>query len=363
MHHWDERFQWGQKAKILLDEGGIRSAGFQAADRPHLHRHYPLLVPAVEAHVARLAGGFGQERAVKAIFPCLFAALVLVLHAALRSRLAEGTALAITLLFAALPPFHASTLIQGGSAHTGFADVPLAAFGLAALVLLLEAGRPEAGPLSGDGENRSRALVIAAGLCGGFALLAKPEGIAVAAGTVLAAGLAVRAEGLRSRLRYAAMALLAVAPLAVPQAALTFLVPTTGTVGFTADEAYLARLSIAGLGQGASANLPSALRAMAAAPFSLRWALFGLFPLAALGLRRPSGRRPGDPPATLVALPLIVLPLAADLLAYTFTGSDIAWHLTVSLDRLWMQVVAPVILCAAFAAGTPDDRTGAPARN
>ena len=48
----------------------------------------------------------------------------------------------------------------------------------------------------------------------------------------------------------------------------------------------------------------------------------------------------------LLALVLLV-PLAADLLAFTLTGSDIRWHLAVALDRLWIQVLAPVFLIIA----------------
>ena len=41
---------------------------------------------------------------------------------------------------------------------------------------------------------------------------------------------------------------------------------------------------------------------------------------------------------------LLLLPMAADLVAFTLTGSEITWHLAVALDRVWIQVLGPVFL-------------------
>jgi hypothetical protein len=333
MHHWDERFQWTYKAKILLHEGGITGPSFQERNRPHLHRRYPLALPALEAQMARLAGGFSQERAVKGLFPVFFIGLLLTVHAALRQRLRAGPAALLTSLLAALPPLHLATRIQGGPIHTGFADLPLAAMA-AALALCLVPG-------AGTGAEKAAPAWPAAALFAGLAFAVKPEGVAFfIAGLLVAAAAALRPEsrpGLGRGL--AAGALLAL--LSLPVVALHFAVPSEGTVGYSGDENYLSRLAPQALASGLAANLPEALAAMATAPFTPRWAFHGvLLPgalLSAIVLRR---RQPGS---HLLAL-LIALPLAADLLAFTLTGSEIRWHLGVALDRLLLQVTPLVII-------------------
>jgi hypothetical protein len=367
MHHWDERFQWAYKGKILLAEGGIHGPTFQEPDRPHLHRRYPLLLPALEAHLARLAGGFHQERIVKALFPLFFVGFLLVTHAALRSRLAALPALLLTALLAALPPLHHATRIQGGPVHTGFADLPLAAWLAAAtLVLLPLLPRPRgrladrcSTPLSGEGPRYAGRAPGLVAFFAGLAFLTKPEGAAVLLSVVLVAALATlrhrrsaRVDGQRQRpsgqsgpagsfapwIVAAAVLLLVV----LPQIVLIVEAPTVGTVGDTGDEDYLARLRPARLAEGLRNNLAPALAAIIAAPFTFRWAFFGLLPLAGASLALLSRRRGGH-----LLLLLVLGPLAADLLAFVLTGSDVRWHLAVALDRLWMQVLSPVFVIIA----------------
>ncbi len=302
MHHWDERFQWTYKAKILLNEGGVTGPSFQDRDRPHLHRRYPLALPALEAQLARLAGGFSQERAVKGLFPVFFLGLLLTVHGGLRQRLGPGPAALLTALLAALPPLHMATRIQGGPIHTGFADLPLAALA-AALALCL---------VPGAGAAKTTPAWPAAALFAGLAFTVKPEGVVfLLAGLLVAAATMLRPEsrpGWRRGLAAAAVLVL----LILPVLALHATVPTVGTVGYSGDENYLARLAPQALANGMRTNLPEALAAMAAAPFTPHWAFYGLLPLgallSALALRL---RRPGS---HLLAV-LIVLPLAADLLA------------------------------------------------
>jgi len=333
MHHWDERFQWSYKAKILLHEGGLHGPSFQEADRPHLHRRYPLLLPAVEAHTARLAGGFAQERAVKGLFPIFFVGLLLSLHAALRQRLCVDAAWIPVALCAALPPFHLATRIQGGAIHSGFADMPVAALATA-LALCLVPG------LSATGE-RLRPAWGAAGLFAGLLFAIKPEGAAFLAAALVIAALTLRHPALRPSRRQMMLAGLAAGVCILAVLALHGSVPTEGTVGYTGDENYLGRLTPAALATGLRTNLPVAAAAMVAAPFSTRWSLFGLLPVAALItgliLRRGTG-------GSHLLILLIVLPLAADLLAFTLTGSEVRWQMTVALDRLWMQVAPLLIL-------------------
>ena len=333
MHHWDERFQWTYKAKILLHEGGITGPSFQDRDRPHLHRRYPLALPALEAQLARLAGGFSQERAVKGLFPVFFLGLLLTVHAALRQRLGPGPAALLTSLLAALPPLHLATRIQGGPIHTGFADLPLAALA-AALALCLVPG-------AGAGGKKTAPAWPAAALFAGLAFALKPEGVVfLMAALLVAAASTLRPESRPGLGRGLAAAVL-LALLILPVVALHVAVPTVGTVGYSGDENYLARLAPQALAGGLRTNLPEALAAMAAAPFTPHWVFYGVLPLGALltalvlRLRRPGSH--------LLAL-LIALPLAADLLAFTLTGSEIRWHLGVALDRLLLQVTPLIII-------------------
>lgn len=333
MHHWDERFQWAYKAKILLHEGGINGPSFQDLDRPHLHRRYPLALPALEAQLARLAGGFSQERAVKGLFPVFFLGLVLTVHGALRQRLGSGPAALLTALLAALPPLHLATRIQGGPIHTGFADLPLAALA-AALALCLVPG-------TGASGGKASPAWVAGALFAGLAFAVKPEGVVFLVAALLVAAATILRPGSRPGWRRGSAAAVLLTLLILPVVALHVAVPTVGTVGYSGDENYLARLAPQALASGVRNNLPEALAAMATAPFTGRWAFYGVLPLAALltalALRlRPTGSH-------LLAL-LIALPLAADLLAFTVTGSNIRWHLGVALDRLLLQVAPLVII-------------------
>jgi hypothetical protein len=367
MHHWDERFQWAYKGKILLEEGGITGPSFQEADRPHLHRRYPLLLPGLEAHLARLAGGFQQERAVKALFPLFFAGFLLVTHGALRTRLPGPQALLLTTLLAALPPLHHAARIQGGPAHTGFADLPLGAFLAAATLALLPFL-----PANHVSDPETRRLRFPAGalpaitLFAGLAYLTKPEGVAILLAVLVTAALAAWSwpwNGIRPGQRQApvgtgtkrgvarpasgvaralAAAALVLLFLLLPRLLLGLSVPTTGTVGYTGDEDYLGRLEPGALVAGLKNNFLPALLALAAAPFSPRWAFFGLLPLAGL-----LAIRKWRPWRAHLLLLLVVLPLAADLLAFVVTGSQVRWHLAVALDRLWMQLLSPAFVIMA----------------
>ncbi|MFQ5719863.1 MAG: hypothetical protein ACE5IK_09980 [Acidobacteriota bacterium] len=349
MVHWDERFQWAYKAKVLLAEGGINGPTFQDADRPHLHRHYPLLIPALEAHVARLAGGFGQERAVKALFPLFLAGLLLVVYGASRQVLPPWLALLVTATLAALPPLHHATRTQGGPAHTGFADLPLAAFMAATATALAlwqdhrgSGSRPDISPYP---------FALLAALHAGYALLTKPEGVVGAAAVfIVIAVLATRLgrEGVvapvpwRQRLAPAGVSLAILVTLSVPRLVIATTVPDAGTVGFTGDAAYLSRLAGPGLATALGANLVPAVEALVSAPFTRRWSGIGWLPLLGL-LAAPALRRR---PSHLLSL-LLGLPLAADLAAFTLTGSQIEWHLSVALDRVWIQLLGVLFIIIA----------------
>ncbi len=111
----------------------------------------------------------------------------------------------------------------------------------------------------------------------------------------------------------------------------------------------MSRLSGPALLAGARLNLVPAATAMLAAPFSLRWACIGLLPL--LGLVLAAMRRQRFRAAEHGLALLLLVPLAADLLAFTVTGSEVRWHLAVALDRLWLQVAPLMILIAGGQAG------------
>jgi hypothetical protein len=340
MLHWDERFTWAFKAKIVFHSGTAFDPAFLDPERFHVWRGYPLLVPYVEAFVAWAVGAF-DERAIKLVFPVFFFALVGLFAAELRPRIGPGPAAFSALLLAALPAFAVRRVEEGGTFFSGYADLPLAAYALAA-VLLLQRFRAAC----------RRSDLLLAGACLAFAVLTKRDGriFLVAAGAI-AVVLALRRElGPRALVLVSVVLAVVLAPFEIFAA----LLPPDPNPDASYLELLHANVFLDRLFDGA---VTARYLGRLASP---DWGCIGvLLPLAA-ALAYARGR------AALVVRewPVLVLgavPFAAYLVAFHVTPYDPAWHMDVALDRLLSQFV-PLWAFAAAAFLFPASPVSAPPR-
>ncbi|MFO1092323.1 MAG: hypothetical protein U0992_03285 [Planctomycetaceae bacterium] len=126
---WDERAIFGIKSKVLFTDGTIDSPILADPDFAQGHPRYPLLIPLAETHVYLLLGRI-DDRWSKAVFPLLFAGLVVTFAGVLSRRFGSGTGWLWALLLATLPvlsPYELGFI-------TGQGDAPVACYhGLAVL--------------------------------------------------------------------------------------------------------------------------------------------------------------------------------------------------------------------------------------
>ena len=127
MRCFDDRAKWSHKAKIIYSEGRVRTDNFTDAARLHIDRRYPLSLPFLEATIHLAMGQFDDKR-VKIIFPIFMAAILLLLFSSGRLFSSRSGALLFTLAYAAIPFLSISPIEEGGSADTGYADLPLSFF-------------------------------------------------------------------------------------------------------------------------------------------------------------------------------------------------------------------------------------------
>lgn len=178
---WDVRSFWGLKAKSIQRHGTFRNPDFTESERPHPHARYPLLGPSVHAWI-QAATGSHDGRAIRLTMACFFAASLAVVLAALRERVPERWALALTAVFSTTP---AVLTAESGGAASGYFDYPLSIFFLIACVELR--GWIE------EGDRRAAWAAAFAIACLGQV---KDEGVAMSATLLLAgAPLAFRTGG------------------------------------------------------------------------------------------------------------------------------------------------------------------------
>lgn len=126
---WDERAIFGIKSKALFTDGTLFSPALDHADFVQGHPRYPLLIPLAETHVYLLLGRI-DDRWSKAVFPLLFAGLVLTYAGVLSRRFGQGAGWLFALLLATTPllaPYELGFI-------TGQGDAPVACYhGLAVL--------------------------------------------------------------------------------------------------------------------------------------------------------------------------------------------------------------------------------------
>jgi hypothetical protein len=352
MEGFDARYIWGFKAKVLAHEHTLYAPPFLDPTWPHLHRGYPAGIAWLESIPAVVAGTF-DDRALKLLFPWFLVSLALTVYGGARRELScsRARALVWAALVACLPPFFWHP--EGGTAHDGYTDLPLAASYAAAAVTLLAWLRSPS----------MRALLttaLLAALCGYL----KREGQLLAA--LLLAVIVVRswrARDWRSPLAFAAVLALLWLPhfaflRALPE-------PEAMTVRPPADEDYLALIRERGLGE-ILAQLPAALVGVARVPFARDSGGFGFLAIAVGLMAFVARARSGAPRVARGHLYLLAYLTAAPLLVYaaafaTRPFETVQTHVGAASTRLWMHVVGPLFLLLACL-NTPGDQPSNPSR-
>jgi hypothetical protein len=311
---WDGVMTWEQKARLAWLSGGGLPLHYLAQPYRY-HANYPLLVPMLEAWVYGWLGHMDQVL-VKVVFAgFLLAVLWLLATAAGRLGLSAGWSVA-----AALLPLCVPRLVLGeGSATSGYADFPLAAFYLACIVYLVEYVR----------EDRRGALRAAGVLAAGLPWI-KQEGVILWACVALFAVVIARRRGHASTLLWVIVPGLAVivgwrAVLAIAHAA--------RDAGFLPVEAATLWRNLPRVGLVAAAAWSRATGG--------EWSL--LWPVAAVS-SAAAWRLPASRPVAALLLAAVAVPSAIYSTIYIFSATDPAWHIATSLSRLMIQVSLPALL-------------------
>jgi hypothetical protein len=162
---YDDRFQWAQKARIMLHEGTVWSPSFLDPLTIQMHPSYPLLIPSLEAALAVWGGGF-NDHAIKVLFPWLFGA-GLVLFATSLERLGVRSGSRVAALAAMLIPYFCGYGIarDNAAAFTAYPDLIMTVWLLGSVVMFVQA----------DHERRLPALALSL-VFAALACLTKAEG-------------------------------------------------------------------------------------------------------------------------------------------------------------------------------------------
>ncbi len=330
--NWDAWAVWDLKVRAMLNEGGI-PFGFLADSRYQFaHHEYPPGLPALQSFLALWAGGAGEGllRLVSPLYLATLAALSSGLAGELGlSRFRWPLAAAVVTLPAAVA--------QGSS---GYADLPVACWMAAGLLLVLRA-------------RRGAVPWWTVGAVGGLGGLVKSEGAVWAAACLVALAVGSRGPGRWRRLAAPALAaFLFLAPWQATKAHLGLRLTDFDLRGL--GSAPLARA--AGIAKGVlfEALGPGAYYGQAGKrlPFTtgdwyvhLRDTWAALWFAFVLGLA-VGGRRLHEPGVreTAAALGVQALFVGAGYLA---SAHELWWHLSTSLDRVLLQAAPAALLLAA----------------
>lgn len=131
---WDGLFNWESRARVAFLSHGSIPLGFYTSAYDFFHRTYPPLVPILEAWIYGFVGRLDESMA-KLIGPYFYlAAALLLISVARRAKNHCWSATLVVLPFLLVP----SLLMGAGSAASGYADFPLSAIYLCAVVHLIE---------------------------------------------------------------------------------------------------------------------------------------------------------------------------------------------------------------------------------
>lgn len=165
---WDERAIFAIKARVLFLDRSIHSPTLAHPDFVQGHPRYPLLIPLAEQHLYALLGR-DDDRWSKALFPALFAALVLSFAGVLQRHTTPERAWLCALLLASTPVLFPYEL----GFQSAQADAPMACFHGLALLYAWHGLRRH-----GEGRAAERGDWMLAGLFAAAAAFTKDEGIA-----------------------------------------------------------------------------------------------------------------------------------------------------------------------------------------
>lgn len=323
---WDGVFVWEIKVRAIEAAGGLPLDHLRDPSRVWSHHRYPLLVPFLRAWFGSWLGR-GDE-VVSNVVGSLFLVAIAGFLLGLASRLGRVTAVG-SLVVACCTPL----LVLGpGSAVSGYADLPLAAFYLGAVSYLLRA-------LGGPGENAAPAPrgwdLAAAGWLAAGLVWTKDEGLVLWVAVMVLALLLRRGAGWQGWLCLAGPGLaVAIGWRLVLASAGVDREPTFHPVSL---ELLIDRLPML------TTILPIELGlALRPADWGALWLLFPL--AAAIVLRAERSRR------TLLLVGAVLLPLPAYSGLYLFSAwSPVAPHIESSFSRLLIPLALPAALLVARA--------------
>lgn len=327
---WDAWAIWNLHARLMLRAGPEWVALLRAPPLSWTHPDYP---PLVSASVARAWAWTGAEPpfAGALVSVAFGAALLALLIAALALVRGRTVALLGGLLLVSTPFFVTFSPNQ-------HADIPLAAFMLAALALTTTSGSGAAG-----------GAMFLAGLCAGFAAWTKNEGLLFAPVFVGVVSIAAFRRGEARTLPPLLVGLaLALVPVAVFKIALA---PPNDLLAAPADGRFAKMEDL-----HRHALILHALwrDARAFGEWSLAPYLAMALPFFAWRARRRFAARERIVPAVLLLM------LAGYYAIYLVTPQDLEWHLDSSLVRLLLQLWPLALLAWGFTA--PAVAAEAPAR-
>jgi hypothetical protein len=328
---WDAWMTWNRAARFIFRGDSHWSDGFSPIFR---HPDYPLLVPGAVARAWAYAGTDSvlAPAAVAAIFTCATIALAGAALARLRS---DRQGLLASLLLLATP----SLLTYGASQY---ADIPLAFFVLAAIVLLCLHDRAQ----------EHRGTMILAGGAAALAAWTKNEGMLILAAIVVARGVAVWVHhGWRRYVRELRWFTIGLVPVLVVLAYFKL---------------HFAPVNDLVAGQGLAETLPRLVEAgryvAVAKVFKLEVSqlghngLLGAVPLLVgyllcVGVKVDAT----DRPALVTVAGVLALTLAGYVIVLVAAPADFLRLLNRSVDRLLLHVWPATVFTCFLVARAPDD--------
>lgn len=341
---WDAWVIWNLHARFIL-RGGERWLDFLSSGLDWTHPDYPLLVPLSVVRMWKYAGSETLYAPIllSVLFTLAVAGLLVFSLAILRSR-SQGCLAGLVLMGS--PYFLDMGAYQ-------FADIPLAFFFLATLVIFFHHNR--------FSEHQDHPLMLA-GLAAAMAAWTKNEGLLFLF-VVFAARFAwiVRGNGWRRALRQSAWFAAGAGPVLIVMAVFKLnLAPASDIFAGQGLQPMIERLTDwPRYGQILLAYIQTALtftqgivnirEGFRFNPLVAGIVLLSVYPIL-MGVRMQGP----DRPALLTTASVIILMLAGYFGIYLITPHDLRWHLLTSLNRLFIQLWPSAIFLCFMIARTPE---------
>jgi hypothetical protein len=332
---WDAVSTWNLDARFLASGSERWQAFIRHGDLCAYHGDYPLLLPSTVARLWSLTGSI--EPAVGALVAFWFAAAAILLCGGGVGCM-RGTTQGLLAIVALLGT---GDFVEQSS--TQYADIPLAAYMLAAAVAL---------GLAEERRHSSTRWLLVAGATAGFAAWTKNEGIPFAVAVIaLCIGRAMRHADVSGRVRPVVPLLTGLAlPLLLLIHFKRGLAPENDLLSEQTVSAALARLSSVGRYLTATAGIIEAMVGMA------KGLLFALpLYLAVMG-RTESTRGKAAARSTLVIYAIMLTVYCG---VYLTTPRPLEWQLETSARRLLLQLWPGVLFAYFLRVAAPEERFGA----